>query len=488
MTESSDLRTNMTLSLLITFISGLATTIYPIFIGMLYSSTLMGQFAILYSWVTFLSIPIANGIAPAIMRFIAVSSDESAGGLEELGFQISVIYFLSVFICLIPLNIVVFHFNLAQIFFMLILLFMVKTHFIFKKSLQGREFFQELFRIEVISFILFIFGTILFLFVLPIDDGPLGWYLLIPMIIYHLAFNSIYIIPKVRMLEFNILELKIFNYDWESILKYSAFIGFGSLLGLGLSQIQIILSDLYFSDYEVGVLGFWKYVVAALGFIPVAILSLLIVRISNLRKVKSELAFEFVNSINWSISMIVVPLFGLIVLLSSFYPSLIDILTFSKYQMSIYWPIFVFLLFQAIGSILNTPTLSYTHSSQKYVRIDTFSTIIYSTITVISWIIFVPLFQIFGFALGIAVGSLSNQIVLQISVMKITNKAIGSQLYFLLPMYLILGFILVFMREIFPIITIILWCLFSFPISMIGINKLHNLIGEKAFAIKESEN
>ncbi|MHA1354546.1 MAG: hypothetical protein ACTSR1_05170, partial [Candidatus Heimdallarchaeota archaeon] len=255
----------------------------------------------------------------------------------------------------------------------------------------------------------------------------------------------------------------------------------GSLLGLGLSKIQIIISDSYLSDYETGVLSFWNNAAAPFSLVAITLSAILVPRISNINKFKEKLANPFINKALWALSLTLIPLIGLFFLLIAKYPNVLDVLTFGKYNTVKYWPIIILLCFQATTSLLNSPITAYFASFEKKVIFNLTTSLINSTSIIVSWILLVPVLGIFGFAGGIAIGGLIGSTISMIIALILSKGKIGSHMAFLLPIYGLLA-ILILVLEQYLLISIIVWSVVTIPLLVIGIRSFVLILKEKGYS------
>lgn len=480
---------NFILSTFVVIIIGIVNIIYPILIGLMYLPETMGNFSVIISWVSFVSIPIINGIAPTTSRFIAANSNSKRNIIFTSGVKISIYYMLFALLLIPLIGIFVFSLSFFDILFILILLFGILFHYLFRHSLQGQEKFKELFIIEILSFIIFII-SLLFFTILPYFlnwSSMQNFYLLfIPILIYHLSFDVIFII--IHWKQFSLKGFFVFPDLIKNFLKYAALVGVGSFLNLGINQIQIIISDLHLSDFEVGELGFWNSAIASISLISIALSSIIVPRITKLLKNNSNVEKPFVNSINWALILCILPIFGLLLILIGAYPGFLDKLTLSKYQMETYWLIPILLCFQIINSLLTAPTICYFSASENYVKYNSITSFIYSIFVIISWIILVPLIGIFGFAAGLAIGAFVFGLSVQIIALVITKKQIGMHFIILNIIYILIGLSIFLLNYIPSIVLIIIWSIPILPSLFFGIKKIVGIVKNESYSIIPSEN
>jgi len=474
---------NFLFSAMIVAIIGVVNILYPILIGLLQIPEITGDFSILINWTSFVSIPIVNGIAPAISRFIAANSISNKDEIIKTGLKISIFYTIFAIVFVPIIGIFVFSLSLLDIMIITLLLLGMLFHYLFRHSLQGQENFSDLFIIELISFIVFIISTVLFV-ILPYF---LGWkmaenfYLLfLPMILFHLTFNIFYAIKYYKNIKLdNIIR---FPNVTKNILKYTLFVGLGSLFSLGINQIQIIISDLYLNDFEVGVLGFWSSAIAPITLLSIVISSIIVPRVTNLSRENTNLVNSFINKLNWALMLIILPIFALIFVLITCYPSILDFISLSKYQMNIYWLIPILLCFQIINSLLTVPTICYFSSNEEHVKYNPIISLIYAISVIVSWIILVPKLGIFGFATGIAIGAFIYGISVQILAFFISSKDIGKHVLVLVFAYLLIALSIFLLNYIPNLILIIIWSVLVLPSTYFGIRMIITIIKNEDYS------
>ena len=470
-------------SFFVTVISGVVTVAYPLAIGLLFGAETMGDFSVLFYWSTFLSIPIANGIAPAIARFIAANKKTDHVQYQTIGTKMSLLYVLIISIVFPLLSFLVFDLTVVEFFLVLPLIILTITHFLIRYTLQGQEKFKDLLKLEIIAFSVFL----PFMVVFSILPHVLNWsglsafyFLLIPIIAYHLTIDLIYFIPRIKKVYFK--EFFKFPEITKKILLYALFIGIGSLFSLGTSQIQVVISDLYVSEFEVGVLSFWNSAVTPINIITVALGGILLPRVTNLRKIDRQLSQKLVNSFNWSFSMIIIPIIGLVFLLFSKYPVFLDIITFNKYNMVYYWIIVILLVFRAVIYLINSPTIAFYASFEKKVMISPIASFVFSLTAVLAWIFLVPLIDVFGFAVGIALGGVLSFITVQVFALINTKGKIGYHFIFGI-LFFGLNALGIYLLEVINYIWIlVVWSIISIPIIVYGVLILVRILSNKGYS------
>ncbi|MHA1781987.1 MAG: hypothetical protein ACTSUL_01025 [Promethearchaeota archaeon] len=483
-TKENSLGRNFLYSAIVTIIIGLVNMVYPVIIGLIYNAELIGYLTILLNWIALFSIPIQNGISPAISRFLAASEPEEAKSLEGLGFKLSTFYIILVFILFPFLSFFIFKLNVKGFFIVLILLVLIIFHYLIRKSLQGQEKYYFLVKIEIIAFVMFIIFFVIFI-ILPKIFVWSNFYneyvFCIPIIIYHIIFDGIYFVLRVN----DIKSTKMFKLPLitKNILIYAFMVSFGSFLGIGLSKIQIIISQLYITQFEVGVLSFWSNVTAPLSLLTITLNAILVPRVTNLKKFKEEIVNPFIEKINWSLSLTIVPIMDLMFLLIVKYPTIIDLLTLSKYETEFYWPIIILFSFHGMINLLSAPILSFFAASEKKVLFNLIYSVIYSILTIISWFLLVPVIGVFGFVAGIAIGALFANIFILIVLLIISRGQAGKNLFFLLANYGLIAFFLFIIEEWLQI-SIICWAILTVVLVIIGIRFFIKILKEKEYSYR----
>ena len=481
---------NFLLSFGITLIIGIVNYAFPILIGLLYGPKILGDFSILFYYSTLISIPIANGVAPAISRYIAASFNSDTNQtqkFENIGSKLSADYLIIVVTIFSLLGFFLFNLNAYDIIIILILISFNVFHHIFRKSLQGQEKFQLLLKLEIVSFCVFV----LFMAAFCILPYSLNWgytnilYLLfLPVLMFHLAFNLINFISKIKLLNFKTF-LK-FPKITIKILRYAFLVGLGSIFGLGISQIQIIISDRFLNELELGVLSFWNSAMAPILLLSVTVTSILVPRLTRLLETKTNLVNPFVNKLNFSISLIIYPIVGLIYLLIEFYPNILDYLTLYKFQMEIYWLVPILLSFQVVSNLLSSITISYFSSSEKRIIFNPITSFLYSCSIIISWILLVPKYGILGFAGGMAIGGFFINFTLNIIALIITKGKIGLHIFVLI----ILNSVNVLCLIIYPLSSmkfgVIIWSIITVISLVIGSFITIKILKDKEYSYKNT--
>ena len=239
-----------------------------------------------------------------------------------------------------------------------------------------------------------------------------------------------------------------------------------------MSQIQIILSKQRFGDFETGVLGFWNSALSPILIIANTLTIVLVPRLSSLGKSKEGERILLVNSFNWKLTLVLFPIFGVMMILIDQYPNLFDFIIGSEYLTIKYWPIIIFIGFNILNVILWTPITAYFQSSEKRVLYTTLISFVNFASAISFWFILIQNFGIIGIALGLAIGSLFGNLTANIILFFITKGQIGYHIF------VVIGFSFLLCIELLIIEYSFIWALSSWIIiSLPGlIYTLYNLI------------
>ena len=485
--DTKSIGSNFIFSLFITVIIGLVNIVYPLVIGLVYGPETMGNFSVLFYWSTLLNIPISNGIAPAITRYIAASSTNNKETVENIGIKLSIYYIAGIILIYPIIGIFAFKLNVFEVLIVVGITIGLVVHYFYRNTLQGLEKFKTLLKMETISFLIFIPGM-LCLGILPkvfewtflLDNY---YFLFLPMLIFHIAFTIYILVIKRKKINFKSF-FKLPNLT-NKILLYALFVGLGGLFAFGMSKIQVIISDLFLDDFELGVLSFWDSAIAAITLLTVALGGLLLPRITNLQKFHKKqefLAEEFVNRILWYLTFIISSIAGLVFLLFGSFPKILDVLTLNKYNMETYWLVVILLCFKEINFLILTPAISYILSSDKFVKFNPISSFIYSITVIVTWILMVPKVGIFGFPAGIAIGSLIHSLVILIFILIVSKKRIGLHIIPLLTIYALNLVSIILLSFINYIILLIIWGIITLVSIAFGLYKLIKLLKDSRFS------
>lgn len=486
--KENSISKNFTFAILIFVVIGSVNIIYPLVIGLIYTAETMGQFSILFYWVSLLSIPIQNGIAPSILRFLATKTNNTEKDFNKIGSKITLFYLILVLLVFPAISLTVLDFSILELVFVIIILAFSVYHYLFRNSFQGQEKFNLLVKIEFISFGIFIVFMIFFAifpFVFNWTSMTSYYLFFIPIIAFHVVFNIIAIVVgKPIGDKLNVKEFFKFPAITKNILQYAGIIGLGSLLGVGVNRAQIIISDLYLADFEVGVLGFWNYATAPFLLLTITLTAVLVPRITNIQTYNKEATNPFINSLNWGISLILMPIFGLILILISSFPEVIDVLTFSKYDVITYWLVIIFALFQSSSRFISAPLLAYFSSFERKVAFNLLSSVIYAVSIIISWIFLAPRYGIFGFAAGITIGGFISTIGSQIFALIVSKGKVGSHMILYLIYCSFTSGAIVLTQMWSELYTILIWTFISIPGITFGIIRLVKLLKTEEYSIR----
>ena len=124
-------------------ISGIVIILYPLSIGLIFGPEIMGNFSVLFSWSTLLSIPITNGISPAVTRYIAANRKEDYKIFESIGSKLSIFYVIIASVIFSVLSFTIFDFFVVELFIVLALIYSTVIHYLIKSVLQGLEKFKK---------------------------------------------------------------------------------------------------------------------------------------------------------------------------------------------------------------------------------------------------------------------------------------------------------------------------------------------------------
>jgi hypothetical protein len=128
-----------------------------------------------------------------------------------------------------------------------------------------------------------------------------------------------------------------------------------------------------------------------------------------------------------------------------------------------------------VNNLIATPTISYYSSSERKVIINPIISFAYSLIVIVSWIILVPKWDIWGFVSGIAIGSLVFSLAIQITALILTKRKIGMHVFVMLAFYVLGGISLILLNYMSNIILLVLWScitIFSLTIGILLIIKV----------------
>jgi len=478
--HTTNVMKNSIYSILITVITGCVNTVYPLIVGIIFGAEIIGDFSFLFSWIILISIPIVNGITPSIARFIAANSKVMSKKIEGDGLKYTIFYLIIVSFTF-PFFSLIFDLKVFEIMIIILSITFYSIHSVFRKSMQGEERFRTLFKYELASFLFFIpFSILSILLKMFILNYNAVFILLLPILFFNFIFDIFFIKTIIANLFFwklNILHLR------KRILSYAMFVGLGSLFSLGLSQSQIIISDLYLSREEVGILGFWSSAMSPIVLLYVALSSMLISRVTNLKRNDHRVSLEFISTLNWSIHLLFLPFFGIIILIVAFFPQILDYLTFNRFNMVLNWPIFVYFLIGYLSNFLTSPSVSLLSSSEKLVHFNPFLAFFRTVVVLLFWIFSVPKFGMIGFALGFSFGGVFYYIVVHIVVFFISNKKVGKELLFYV-FYISLIYLFIFFDVFHFLYLLIIFCIINIPLFSFGIIKTKQITRTDEYSIR----
>ncbi|MFX0093648.1 MAG: oligosaccharide flippase family protein, partial [Candidatus Hodarchaeota archaeon] len=142
-----------------TGLNGLTVSIYPLLVAFLFSEILFATYGIVTSWVLLLSLPISNGIAPALTKYISSYEEKFTEAVINSSYFIITPYFL--LIAGFSLLLVWFETSLSlMIGAIFILMCLNSLRFQFRKIIQGMEKFKLLAFLEVSANIIFVFSVL----------------------------------------------------------------------------------------------------------------------------------------------------------------------------------------------------------------------------------------------------------------------------------------------------------------------------------------
>jgi len=433
--EKTSISINFLFSLFITLIFGIVNLGYPVFIGLLFGPETIGNYSVLFFWGTLLNVPISNGLAIGISRFIAMEGEDSRLKIEGIGVKVTTYYIFGSLIVYPILGYFVFSLSIIELVIVISLLVNLAFHYLFRKSIQGQEKFKLLLKYELISFAFFIPLMILF----GILPNYLNWtsinsnyyYLFIPIIGYHFVFNIWMLISRRKQVNFqSFFKLPT---NTKQILFYAFLMTLGSLFTIGMSQVQIIISENYLLEKELGILSFWTSTIMIFSLFTIAVGSLLLPRMTNLSNAPDkQLLYSFVNKANWALTLLFAPLSTMLFVIIAKYPIILDVLTLNKFDMITYWLVFILLAFRVVNEIIMEPTVSFILTSEKRIKYYPFASFIHSISVILTWIFLIPNldanYRIIGFVAGLAIGSILLSFMNLIYVLIITKKKIGSNI------------------------------------------------------------
>jgi len=477
---------NIIYSVLTTIISGTLNSLYPLLIGLIFVKEVMGRYSLIYSWIIILSIPILNGIGPAISRFIASGNTNERVYFSILGLKLSLIILTIVSIIFLPLGVLIpnQNFNFFELLIIIILFSSMSIHNSLRRILEGYEFFKNVFKIELIGFLNFLIAVFLTYITLKNNITINNVYLLfISLIIFHVITIFAYILSYKLEIQKSKKEINAkikHNKLIKIFLIFSLYKFIATFLSYGTSKLQFIFSSFFLTIDQIGILGFWETTTVPFALLSIALSNVLLVRVNNLYKNNKESSRIIIALFNEILTYILVPSIGLLCTFIAKYPEILDLVTNNKYDMIQYWPVFVFYLISALNSLLEKPTFVFFLTSKKLFK---FSPIVYffsSLSAIFIWIFCSNSLSLFVFPLGIMVSSLISNFLFQ-SISLFHTKCLLGKHYFVQIIFFLLIFIAVFsFNRLFVFFIIVFALILIFGIYH-SIRKIRKLFQEEIF-------
>lgn len=481
--ESISIQKNFIASLVTTIFIGVMNVFYPIAIGLLFSLKQIAILAFILSWTQLLSIPISNGIGPASLRHIAAKRKS-----EVISIQSSSLYLA--LLCIILFNFLIpiifhqlMHLSSIDLFLLITNAALSSFHVLFRLMLQGRELFQKVAKFEGFSF-----GTaaISFLVLYLINNyWPLltsSFFLLLPILINHLIFV---------LLAIKSMNLSLFNFRGVSrfavydIVSYAFFVGSGSIVSIGLVNLQIIIAERLGNLETLGIFSFWNYITIPFEIIGIALGSLLLARMANLSKTGKNNEIQFAAILNESFSEVFIPLSIFLMFITFYFPFLFDLLTLNRFQANYYWPIILMFFLRVLVSIMIIPSSSFISASK--VKYNIVIAILMLITTVTTWIIFTKeqgLFALpFGTFCGLFFAFIFEQVIL--SYYNGRWSGIKAQRIIYILFVLVSGFALAEISH--PIVGFTFLVAFTPLVFVPGVKKIRKTIMKTQFLIVNSD-
>ena len=141
--ENINIANNFVYSIITTLVTGIVNVAYPLIIGIIFDSSIMGHFSILFSWVALLAIPISNGIAPSITRFTAAENKNKSKQILKTGIQTTSIYGILVLAIFPLIGLLVLDMKILDLILIIGLILSTIFHYVFRRYLQGLEQLPE---------------------------------------------------------------------------------------------------------------------------------------------------------------------------------------------------------------------------------------------------------------------------------------------------------------------------------------------------------
>ncbi|MFX0152555.1 MAG: hypothetical protein ACFFAJ_17335, partial [Candidatus Hodarchaeota archaeon] len=376
---------------------GILNVFYPIAIGFLFSLEYIAILALILSWTQILSIPVSNGIAPASLQHIASKNKVERDIVQSSSVYLAVSWII-LFTFIFPLTFHQFH-RLSSINLSLIIsnTAISSFHVLFRMMLQGKELFQTVAVFEGISLgITISCFSILYLMYLSNLFFDISVFLLIPVLLNHVSF----VFLALKNLGLSIFNYKTISRIWSyKLLKFAFFVGSGSIVSIGLSNLQIIIANQISDLVTLGIFSFWNYITLPFEIIAIALGSLLLARVSNLSKSSKDDAMNFVVSLNKGFSELIIPLSLILIFFMFYFSFVFDVLTFDRYLAYYYWPIILMFFLRVLINIMIIPASTFITAFK--VKFNSIIAILMFITTVLTWIFFVKILDLFVLPLGI---------------------------------------------------------------------------------------
>jgi hypothetical protein len=150
--------------------------------------------------------------------------------------------------------------------------------------------------------------------------------------------------------------------------------------------------------------------------------------------------------------------------------------------MDYYWPIVILLVFRAVIYLINSPTIAFFSSFEKKVLANPIASFVFSLSAILSWIFLVPLLNVFGFAIGIAIGGVLAFITVQVFALVNTKGKIGFHFLFGILLFGLNGLGIYLIGKINFIWIIVIWSVISIPFIAYGFLMLARILKNKGYS------
>ncbi len=220
----------------ISVIRGTMKIVFPITIGLLYGSRVLGQYSVLYHAILMAVLPIELGLSIAILRF--------SGEMEKTEIY-STSLFITIIYLLMTIPIITLFLPLPKLGFLIGFIFL-SFHLINHYFLWGIKEFQLTMKFEIASLVLSFFSLI---FLTEIKDG---FQIVLVPIIYSLSyfvFSSVYLH---KLLSLSAISIS----NFKKIIRFSIFLFVANGLGFGIVYLQYPISEHFFGLSTAGRLTF----------------------------------------------------------------------------------------------------------------------------------------------------------------------------------------------------------------------------------------